>query len=222
MAKATAEEIQQLERDHKAQFVDLVLANRLFIKLLPKIRGKAKTSKEYQAVLNFGKTIARLVGSWYVRQKDYEDKAGIPKSDPNLLKYFLVPSKQNNLIAQAKQYLDPKQKENQILSIYGIGIIPLIIWAIIAIVAAYTAKTIADHINTTAAEKEDLLKQTEATLKDLNISGPQAANIISSTQAQVPSGPSSLTSGFGNLLLWGGLAFVAIKFMGNKQPEHAK
>ena len=46
MAKPTKEDIQKLERNHKAQFVDLVLANKLFIGMLPKIIGTKKTDKK--------------------------------------------------------------------------------------------------------------------------------------------------------------------------------
>lgn len=219
MAKPTAGEIQKLEAEHKTEFVDLVLANRLFLKLLPRIKGKSKTSKEYLAVLNLGKVIARLAGSWYARQKDYEIKSGIPKADPSIMKYFLVPAEENKLIAQAKNYINPAKYDpmfnpmGEYKTISGIGIIPLIIWAVIALIAAYTATQIADHFNTTAKERSDLLAQTTATLKDLGITGEQAANIINQTQSSSPSGGGLFSGGFTSLLMWGAIAYGTYKIV---------
>lgn len=211
MARPSEADIKKLELNHKAQFVDLVLANKLFISLLPKLKGKSKTSKEYIAMINFGKKIAQLAGKWYARQLKFETKAGIPKADKDLMRYFLSPPNQDKLIAQAKAYLSPGKKENQILSIYGIGIIPLIIWGVIALIAAFTAYEITDELNTTAEEKTDLLKQTETTLKDLNITGAQAANIISSTQEQASEGSTGFS--FGKLIMWGALAWGGYEFI---------
>lgn len=199
MAKASTEQIVKLEREHKGQFVDLVLANKLFLSLLPKIAGKSKTSKEYLAVLALGKKIAQLVGSWYKRQLLYEQRAGIPKVPKDLFTYFLNPKTQDKVIAQAKAYLVPGGQGNQILSIYGMGIVPLIVWGVLALIAAFTAYEITDQLTTTAEEKADLLKQTQATLKDLNITGQQAANIITDTQQQATEG-SGVFSGVGSIM----------------------
>lgn len=218
MARASEEQVKKLERDHKAQFVDLVLANKLFISLLPKLKGKSKTSKEYIAMLAFGKKIAQLAGKWYARQWKFEQKAGVPKADKDIMKYFLQPANQDKLIAQAKAFLSPGKKENQILSIYGIGIVPLIVWGVMALIAAFTAYEIVDELNTTAEEKTDLLKQTESTLKDLNITGAQAANIISSTQEQASEGSTGFS--FGKLLMWGALAWGGYEFI--VKPMQAK
>lgn len=199
MAKASTEQVIKLEREHKGQFVDLVLANKLFLSLLPKIAGKSKTSKEYKAVEALGKKIIQLITSWYKRQLKYEQKAGVPKMDKNLFTYFLNPKTQDKVLAQAKAFLVPGGKGNQILSIYGMGIVPLIIWGAIALIAAFTAYEITDELNTTAEEKADLLKQTQATLKDLNVTGQQAANIIQDTQQQATEG-SGVFGGFGSIL----------------------
>lgn len=199
MAKASSEQVIKLEREHKGQFVDLVLANKLFLSLLPKIAGKSKTSKEYKAVEALGKKIIKLITSWYKRQRNYELKAGVPKMDAKLFSYFLNPKTQDKVLAQAKAFLVPGGKGNQILSIYGMGIIPLIIWGAIALIAAFTAYEITDELTTTAEEKGELLEQTKLTLKDLNISGQQAANIIQDTQQQATEG-SGVMGGFGSIL----------------------
>lgn len=211
MAKPTEAQVRQLELTHKALFVDLVLANKLWISLLPKVKGKSKTSKEYLALMNLAHKIASLAGRWYARQLDLEKKAKVPPIPKDLFKYFLQPANQNKLVEQAKMFLDPTKKENQIMGIFGMGIIPLIIWAVVLIVLAFTAYEITDQLNTTAEEKADLLKTTTATLKDLNISGQEAANIISTTQAQASDTGDGL--GFGSLIKWGAIAFVVYEFV---------
>lgn len=224
MAKASTEQVIKLEREHKGQFVDLVLANKLFLSLLPRVAGKSKTSKEYIALMNFGKTIIKLITSWYKRQRNYELKAGVPKMDANLFSYFLNPKTQDKVLAQAKAFLVPGGKGNQILSIYGMGIIPLIIWGAIALIAAFTAYEITDELTTTAEEKGELLEQTKITLKDLGVTGQQAANIISSTQQQASEG-SGVMSGFGDilkLLPWVGIAWAANEFLIKPQRNVAK
>lgn len=221
MARPSEQDIRKLEAAHKMQFIDLVIANMLFIKLLPKLKGKSKTSKEYISLLNFGKKIAQLAGKWYARQLNFEKKAGIPKADPNIMKYFLDPKKVEDLKFQAKNYITPGKydpmfnpmgnvdnSESKEMNIAGIGIVPLIIWGVLALAAAFTTYQIVDELNTTAEEKQDLLKQTETTLKDLGVTGQQAAAIITSTQEQASGGG----FGIGKLLLWGGIAYAVYEF----------
>lgn len=222
--KPTEAQIRELEKAHKMMLVDLVLANKLFLSLLPKLKGKKTDSKEYKAVHALGLKIVDLVKAWYIRQRNYEVKAGIPKADPNLYKYFLTANGQRNLVDQAKKYMDPSKPENQIMGIFGIGIIPLIIWAVIIIAAAYTAVQITNDLTTTSEEKADLLKQTQATLKDLNITGPQAAAIITQTQAEAsnPTGEGGFFSSIKTLLLWGGVGLIAVEVMKHKNKAVTK
>lgn len=81
----------------------------------------------------------------------------------------------------------------------------LIIWAVIAMAAAFSVYEIESHSGATASEKTELMKQTAQTLKDLGITGPQAAAIIQSTQAQATEGGSGggLFSGGSSLIKWG-------------------
>lgn len=218
MSRPSEEQVRQIEAAHKALYVDLVLANKLWISLLPKIKGKSKTSKEYIAIMALAHKIAQLAANWYVRQRAFETKAKVPAVSKDILRYFLQPANQKQLVEQAKAYLDPTKSSNAILGIFGLGIIPLIIWGIILIVAAFTAYEITDQLNTTAEEKADLLKQTTATLKDLNITGPQAAAIITSTQEQAGGSGSDSGFGFGKLLMWGAIGFGAYElFLKPKQ-----
>lgn len=178
MSKPTEAQVRALEKAHKSQYLDLITANRLWIKLLSQVKGKPKESKEMQSLLAFGRTIANNAGKWYARQYKLEQLAKIPPVAKDIMKYFLVPKEEAKLIAVANTYLDKKE------SIKGLGFVPLLIWGAIVLIASLTAYQITDELNTTAEEKKDLLKQTQATLKDLNVTGTEAAAIISSTQQQ--------------------------------------
>ena len=218
MARPSEQQVRQMEMAHKGQFVDLVLANKLFLSLLPRLHGKTKTSKEYLAITEFGKAIARNAAKWYMRQRNFETKAKVPIVSNDILKWFMMPGHQVDLVAEAKKYVAPQKYDKTsaalgCITIHGMGFIPLLIWAVIAIVVAFTAYEITDELNTTAEEKADLLKQTEKTLKDLNVTGPQAAAIIQSTQEQASEGSGGgMFGGFGKLLMWGAIAYGVNEF----------
>jgi hypothetical protein len=230
--KPTKEQIQKLETAHKVQYVNLVLANRLFLRLLPRVKGKSTTSKEVIALNKLGKSIANNAHKWYLRQTAFEKKAGIPKVGLDLMKNFGSVVNEKKLIEQAKAYLNPAYAAqtdpmfNPMGNIAGMGIIPLLIWAAIALIAAFTAVEVTDQLNTTAEEKADLLKATEETLKNLEITGPQAAAVISQTQEQASaSGGGLLNSitggGTGKLLLYGGLAYLLLSSSGQEKAKSA-
>ena len=98
MAKPTDSQIRKFETEHKMQFVDLVLANRFYLKLLPRLIGKSKTSREYQIITNYGKTVANLAGKWYKRQYLLEQRAKVPPIPKDLFKYFFLPKDEKKLI----------------------------------------------------------------------------------------------------------------------------
>lgn len=229
MAKPTDKQIRDLEAAHKMAYIDLVLANKLFLSFLPKLAGKSKTSKEYIAVLNYGKAIAKNAGKWYARQYKLEKLAKIPPVHKDILKYFLNPKTQTQLLEIAKEYVAPSAKNDPMFNpmgytISGIGIIPLIVWGVIAIVGAFTAYEITDQLTTTAEEKADLLKATETTLKELNITGQQAASIINSTQQQATEG-SGIFSGVGSIMKlvpWAIGIWAANEFLLKPQKNVAK
>lgn len=132
VSQATADKIKSLEQAHKAQFVDLVLANHTWIKLLPKIQKLAKTDKKYVSMMNLAHTIAKNAAQWYVRQIQYEQRAGVPKSDKDILKYFLQPANEKKLVQQAAQFISPVSKDKlslsgqQIYSMCGVAFFDMI------------------------------------------------------------------------------------------------
>lgn len=190
MAIPTNIQIKTLETIHKKMFVDLVVANRLWIGMLNKVKGLPKTDKRYIAMLDYGKLIAKLFGKWYARQQQLE-KAKIPPFPKELVALFLVPDKAAQLEKQALAYIQDKKLPDKL------GIVPLLVWGAVAVAGLFTAAFIVDQINTTAAEKVELLKQTEITLKALNVTPEQAGKIIAETQQQAsePSGGGGLFGG---------------------------
>lgn len=218
MAKPTEQQVKALELAHKLQFFDLVQANHLWIQLLKKvpIKNKAydKNSVQWKSLANYGNVIANLVGKWYVRQRKFETRAAVPKVDALIVKYFLSPKNELKLYNQAKAWLIPNKK----VSGENIGFIPLIIWGVILIIAAFTAYEITDELTTTAEEKQDLLKQTEKTCKDLNITGPQAAALISQTQQEASANEGGFFSGIMPKLAIG--AFILYLISQNKKQSN--
>lgn len=210
MAKPTEKQVQDFEKSHKSQYLSLVTANRLWLQLFSKIAGKPKDSKQYKAVLALGKNIAKNVGKWYGRQYLLEQKAKIPAAPKDIASYFLNPKKEADLIKVANSYLPQKDK------LKGMGFVPLLIWGAIALITAFTATSIVDEMNTTAEEKADLMKQTQSTLKDLEIPPDQAAAIITNTQHQASAGGGGLFGNIGPLLLIVGGGLILM----NKQKSN--
>ena len=218
MAKPTEKQVRDLEAAHKGQFVNLVTANRLWIGLLPKIKGKAKTDPKYLAMVSLGQKIAKLVGKWYAREIELE-KAGIPKVPKELIGMFLDPVKATQLEKLALGYIKDTKLPNQV------GIIPLIVWGVVALIGLFTAAYIVDETNTTAQEKAELLQETEKTLKALNITGESAKAIITETQAQAsePGGAPGIFGGglMSKLALGLGLYFLFTQVINKPTPKTA-
>ncbi len=226
MSKPTEQQIRKLENAHKIQYLDLVTANRLWLKLLsklPKVNGVVdKTTRQYKALINYGNVVNRLAVSWYMRQRRFEQKAKVPAVNIKLVSYFLNPKLEPELIKQAQAYLAPGSKLNGWEAVAGIGIIPLIIWGIVLLVGAFTAVEIIDETTTTAEEKQELLVQTQKTLQELDIKGPEAAAIISQTQKQASEGGGGLFATlFGSPLLLLGFGAAAFFLIKNKNKSKA-
>ena len=219
MARPTEAQVRALELAHKEQYIRLVASNRLWIKLFTQLYklNLPKTNAKWKSLYALGNVIAKQAGSWYVRQKNLETKGKIPPVRADIVKYFLNPKEELKLITIANSYLDPTQPT---IKINGIGIIPLLIWGVIILIAALTAYEITDELNTTAEEKTTLMKQTETTLKDLGVTGPEAAAVISQTQQQASANE---TGGglFGGIFPKLAIAAAAIFFLMNNKHKTA-
>lgn len=201
MAKATEAQVRKLEYAHKDLFYNLAFANKIWLEMAKKVYMLADTDPKKIAVINYGKKIVPIGAAWVARQRKLEKDGGVS----------IIP-------IYATSFFDMKELPKwtaEVNKIYGpnsfnssLGIIPLIIWGVVAIIAAISAAFIVDETNTTAQEKESLMKETEKTCKDLNLNAADCAKMVSQTQAQTD------TSGEGGLtttLKWGmGLAALIL------------
>lgn len=232
MAKPTEKQVREFETAHKLQLANLAIANFTFLNVMLPYASKLKLQKDYKtntiaqrkvkAVQDYGKFLATMLGKWYARQLMIERKAGagVQKMPTDLLSLFFSKKNERKLADLVKKMFDTPPAQ--------LGFIPLLIWAVIAIVAAFTAYEIVNETTTTAQEKSDLLKQTEKTLKDLNIPPAQAAAIITSTQQQATETGggifSNVTGGGSTLIPLAIAALIAIFLMqggGKGKKAHA-
>lgn len=227
MSKPTEQQIKLFEAAHKEQFANLVIANNLFLNVMLPYIAKLKAQKNYNTdkaaqkkvadVMAYGKKIAGLAAKWLARQMVLETKAGVPKVAKDTGQLFFKKDQQKKLVDMAKAYISPK--DTATVKKLGIGFIPLIVWGVLAIVAAFTAYQIIDETTTTAQEKAELLKATDETLKNLNIPPDKAAAIIQSTQQQATETGGgimqNITGGGSTLLPLAGIALVAYFLMKN-------
>lgn len=230
MAKPTEKQVREFEAAHKLQLANLAIANFTFLNVMLPYASKLKQLKDYKtnvvaqrkvkAVQDYGQFLAKMLGKWYGRQLNIERRAGVQKMPSNLMSLFFSKSNERQLADMVKKMFDTPPKQ--------LGFIPLLIWAVIAIVAAFTAYEIVNETTTTAQEKADLLKQTESTLKELNIPPSQAAAIITSTQQQATETGggifSNVTGGGSTLIPLAIAALIAIFLMqggGKGKKAHA-
>jgi len=196
MAKPTEAQIKQLENAHKLALSNLLQAIR-FRKIIYKKMGSKNDT--YQ---NYAKFIWKLWQSWYARQLKYE-KAGAQKE------YILKDDWINDvtkLEALAKKW-DAAGK--------GIGFIPLIIWAVVAIAGFFTAEEIVDELNVTNEEQESLIKTSQEICEKNNFSPAECKAYITQQTEAVQSGGAA--GGYGKYLMLAGLAFLAYTYISKKQ-----
>jgi len=219
MAKPTEAEIKKYEAEHKILFVNLVLANILWLNMPGKygFDPTKKDSQQYKAWYNMGMEIGKILFQWRKRQEKLESvpNGGVQKIPISVYTDFFKKDKIKTLKDIALKMIKPGTAGE------GLGFIPLIIWGVIALVAALSAAYIIDETTTTTQEKAKLLKVTSDTLKELNIPPDKAAQIISDTQQQASENKGLLNSitggGFGGMLL--PLAAVAAFLFFNKNKS---
>lgn len=143
--KPSEKDIRALEKAHKQALVNLLQAMKFRYLMYTKLGSNSPEWKKY-AQLSFD-----IWKSWYARQQRLEKggatKEGILQND------WLTKPGVKKLEALAKKW-DAKGQ--------GIGFIPLLIWAVVALVGFFTAYQITDELNTTAQEQEQLINATDS------------------------------------------------------------
>ena len=195
MAKATEAQIRELEKQHKIQFYYLVQANNFILN-----KGKQDPAVyKKPGFLSYIKSVERLVQLWRGRQTMLE-KAGIPKFHPTFFNYAAQPGL-NKMLADIDAEKNTK----------GIGFIPLLIWAVVAIIGLFTAEEIVDETTTTTEEQKDLLDKTSQVCKDLNLNAADCKKLITEqTEAPEKSG-GGIFSGLTTFLVLGLVGYGVVK-----------
>ncbi len=197
MAKATESQVKQLETALAQQFFNLVQGARFRINLA-RLADPNKPLSDNAAFMSYSNVFKPLVMSWLKREIPYEQatvhaggQKGIILSGDLSPDDFFYSASLPKLDALVKKY-DADKATN------GIGFIPLLIWAVIAIITSFAAVKITDDLTTTTQEKEQLLDKTAQTCKDLKLTPDQCNAMITSTQAQASQG-----SGLGDIFKYG-------------------
>lgn len=183
MAQASKEQIQQLEAAHKNQLAMLAQANNFILNGIK----TATTQAQLNTLKAYANKIFPIAQKWHARQYQLEEQANIPKQHP----VFFDPAQQqavNDMVGQINS-------ENKL------GFIPLLIWAVVAIVAFFSVDYIVNQLNDTAQEKQDLIQSTADTCKQLNISPAECQKLLE------PATTSGSSSGSG---IWGIITPIAL------------
>lgn len=201
MAQATKEQVQALETAMNEMFYYLVQGAAFRIAIARKYGLDSKEFKNYNAIF------VPLVRKWILREVDYEREnlkqgiKGIIGSGDLVFEDFFYSASLPKLTALVKKWNAEKTTS-------GIGFIPLLIWAVIAIAGFFTAQKITDDLTTTTQEKESLLRTTQQTARDLGLTPEQAAGLITQTQKEASQG-TGLGDTVKTIAVLAGLALIA-------------
>lgn len=208
MAQATEKQVRDLERVLGEQFFLLVQGAEFRINLARKYGLKSNAFKKYS------EAYTKILRKWITKEVKYERELlktgvkGIIASGKIKFEDFFYSKELPKLIAAAKKW----NTENTTIGRMheNLGFIPLLIWAVIAIVSAFSATVIVDDLTTTAEEKQELMEVTAQTIKDLNLTPQQASALLEQTQEQASS-----TGGGGimNIVKWGLIGYLGIQLI---------
>lgn len=206
--------LRQLENALGEQFYLLVQGAKFRINLA------RRYGLDSAAFTNYNAKYVPLVNAWWKKEVGYETLNEKVKGTKGIIFG-------GDLMLNDFYYSASLPKLDQVLAKYnadkvvkGIGWIMLAVWAIVAIAALVTAAKIVDDLTTTAQEKEALMKTTQDTCKNLNLSPDQCANLINNTQEQA----SDTSGGIGTTLKWGAIivgGFFILKETGILKPKAA-
>lgn len=209
--QASSAQVRALEAAHKKLFSHLVDAwdkyHRGYADLyLPNGQYNSKSIYSPARLSAYAQKLLPLTTKWRARQAKFEK---VPNSNTQITAFpistqsFVTPSG----FAVLKSARDKMDKEHKTS---GIGFIPLIIWAIIAIVTAFTAVEVTDELNNTAEEQATLLQESNNFCTAQNLTPEQCLKLQQNVQE------STETSAVGSAVKWGlvGLAaFFGIKYL---------
>lgn len=209
--QASSAQVRALETAHKKLFSYLVDAwdkyhtGRADL-YLP--NGQYNSASKYTPTrLNaYAQRLIPLTNKWRMRQAKFE---AVPNSNTQIT---AVPISNQSFVTPAgfavlKAARNQMNREQQTS---GIGFIPLIIWAVIAIVAAFTAVEVTDEMNNTAEEQADLLVESNNFCTSQNLTPEQCLQVQQQAQEATE------TSAVGSAVKWGLLAvggFFAVKYL---------
>jgi len=193
MAKPTEAQIKALEIAHKNALANLLQAVRFRYIIYTKLGKNSKAYKDYAQLC------WDLWRNWYTRQLKYE-KAGAPK-EYILKDDWLNPAGNKRLNDLLKKW--DKQGE-------GIGFIPLIIWAVVAIAGFFTAEEIVDELNTTTEEQTALINTSQDICTKNNFT-PEECKAFMTQQTEAVQSPGGMLSGIiPKVLFFGGLIYIFV------------
>ena len=193
MAQATPDQIRLLEQKHKEALVNLIQAGKFRLYLFNKY---GKTGEPF---VRYNKYYVPLTTKWADREKKLED-AGAPKLGITYLTFAT-----NQGIAQLEviaRKLDKNQK--------GIGFIPILIWAVVAIAGFFTADQIVDELNTTSEEQQSLITTTQDFCKQYNLDAEECKKMITEQTEVVKDKEDGIVASIVKPLLLVGGAYLLI------------
>lgn len=185
-AAPTDQQVRDLETALNDQFYYLVQGAAFRVAIARKYGLDSDAFKNYNALYT------PLVRNWINIEVPYEQAnlkqgvKGIIASGDLVFDDFFLSASLPKLTALVKKW-------NKEPSTGGIGFIPLLIWAVIAIVGFFTAQKITDDLTSTTRDKTALLTATQSTAKDLGLTPAQATALITDTQAQASKDSGSIT-----------------------------
>jgi hypothetical protein len=206
MAAATQIQLENLETAHKQHLISLIQGADFRLGIAEKYGKDSLQFLKWNTIFNTSmikwlnrniklesQAKRRMLPDWI-----YSEEGG------NWVKLFNTREGVKKLVVLAKQ-LDKEGK--------GIGFIPLIIWAVLGIVGLFTAESVVDELNNTAAEQKELIDASTKFCADNNLTPEQCKELLSEQTQAVKDEGGGIMDIFGKLLLFGGLAYVTVQFV---------
>lgn len=161
MAKPTEAQVKALEKAHKQALANLLQAIRFRYIVYTKL---GKDSPEWK---KYAQLVYDLGTSWYKRQMRLE-KGGATKEGIKPDDLFTIEG-----VKKLKELVKKWDAKGE-----GVGIVPLIIWAVVALVGFFTAEEIVDELNTTTEEQEQLIKTSDDICKKYNFDAEECKKFM--------------------------------------------